>query len=160
MPQIVTADIRDHLADHALSLGVFSQVLGYEPKGNAQGTAGMPLAAIWVQSLGPVPTNSGLAVTSTRVEFTFRIYSQLGLSLSSPGDERVDPALSDAAAAFIGNLSADFDLDGTVFAIDLLGMAGVPLSAKAGYANLSGQHFRIMDIVVPVIISDVWPQAG
>lgn len=160
MANIVTADIRDHLADHALALGLFSQVLGYEPKGNVQGVQGMPLAAVWVQSVGPVPMNSGLATTSVRVEFTFRIYSQLGLSMSGPGDEKVDPSLSDAAAAFMFNLSGDFDLDGTVYAIDLLGMAGPALSAKAGYLNLSGTHYRIMDITVPVIISDVWPQAG
>jgi hypothetical protein len=43
--------------------------------------------------------------------------------------------------------------------VDLLGSAGAPLSAQAGYLNQDGRLFRVMTLTLPIIVNDVWDQA-
>jgi hypothetical protein len=137
------------IRDHCLTLGVFESVNMHEPEGNA----GNYVAALWVQTVDPVKS-SGLATTSLRVAFTLRIYSNI---VAKPADE-IDPNLASAVSAVMEGLSADFTLAEQVREIDLLGQFGVGLSAKAGYLNLSGQLYRVMDITVPLIVDDVFDQ--
>ena len=141
--------LMNSIVSHCLTLGVFESVNMHEPEGNA----GNYFAALWVQSIDPVQT-SGLASTSVRVAFTLRLYSNL---VAKPGDE-VDPNLAGAVSDVMEGLSADFTLAEQAREIDLLGQYGLGLSAKAGYLNLSGAVYRVMDITVPVIVDDVFDQ--
>lgn len=143
------ASLMNSIVDHCLTLGVFEAVNMHEPEGNA----GNYMAALWVQSVDPVQS-SGLDVTSVRVAFTLRIYSNL---VAKPLDE-IDPNLASAVSLVMEGLSADFTLAEQVREIDLLGQYGLGLSAKAGYLNLSGALYRVMDITVPVIVDDVFDQ--
>jgi hypothetical protein len=43
--------------------------------------------------------------------------------------------------------------------VDLLGMAGTPLGAEAGYMQQDSVWFRIADITVPVIVNDAFAQS-
>jgi hypothetical protein len=141
--------LMNSIVDHCLTLGVFESVNLHEPEGNA----GNYFAALWVQSIDPLQT-SGLTTTTVRVAFTLRIYSNI---VAKPGDE-IDPNLAGAVSDVMEGLSADFTLTEQVREIDLLGQYGPGLSAKAGYLNLSGQLYRVMDITVPLVVNDVFDQ--
>jgi regulator of RNase E activity RraA len=54
--------------------------------------------------------------------------------------------------------TGDFTLDGLVREVDLLGQHGVPLSCLAGYLTIDKKMMRVVDINVPLIVSDAWSQ--
>lgn len=146
------AGILDAVVSHALTLGLFERVNAYE----ATSPPGHGLtAAVWVQDVTPVPARSGLASTSIRAAFTVRIYTSM---LQDPPDA-IDPAMVQATDALMGAYSGDFTLGGVVANVDLLGAHGAPLRAQAGYVNMDGALYRIIDITLPMVINDVWEQA-
>jgi hypothetical protein len=144
--------ILNGVVSHALASGLFETVNQHEPK-SAPGNG--LTAAVWAQEIAPVATGSGLAATSGRVEFWLRIYTNM---LSEPQDA-IDPNVLTAVDTLMTAYSADFTLGDQVKDIDLLGEHGTPLSAKAGYLNQDGKLYRVMDIVLPLIINDIWAQS-
>ncbi|MCI0687227.1 MAG: hypothetical protein L0Y54_08330 [Sporichthyaceae bacterium] len=141
------------VASHAAALGVFERVLKHEPK-SAPGNG--LTAAFWADSIRPVPARSGLASTAVRLELTGRIYLNM---LADPQDD-IDTRLLVAADALMAAYSGDFELGGQVANVDLLGAHGDPLSADAGYLEQDGKFFRIMTIILPLVINDLWGQAA
>lgn len=144
--------ILDKIQSHAAATGMFERVNTHEPK-NAPGN-GLTVA-IWVDTISPVPAHSGLSVTTGRVAFAIRIYSAM---LQEPQD-MIDPNLVAAVDTLMGLYSGDFTLGDSVRNVDLLGQAGSPMSAQAGYLEQDRKLFRVMTINVPVIINDIWEQA-
>lgn len=138
--------------DVASTSGLFERTAGHEPK-NPPGKG--ITWALWVSNISPVPTDSGLAVTTARVEFTVRLYMPM---LTEPQDS-IDPALTQATASLMVSYSGAFTLGGLVRNIDLLGQTGPAMSARPGYASHSGTIYRIYDIALPVIVNDVFAQA-
>lgn len=147
MPAIISA-----LISHAQSLGVFASVNAHEPK--AAPTNGLT-GALWVDEITPAPRRSGLASTSFRLAFNFRVSMNM---LADPQDE-IDPAVLTAVMLLLRAYAGDFELGGQVAFIDLLGAHGAPLSAKAGYMPQDGRLYRVMTIAIPVVINDVTDQA-
>lgn len=145
------AGIFDKVQSHAMQLGLFEQVNTHEPK-SAPGKG--LRCAIWVQQIGPLPAASGLAETSSRVEFSVRIFQSM---LSEPMDA-IDPAMLSAVDVLIGAYSGDFTLGGAIRDVDCLGAYGTPLSAQAGYINQDGKLFRVMTITLPCVVNDAWTQ--
>ena len=146
--------ILDTLQSHAAASGYFDGPVGtHEPK---QAPGNGLSCAIWVQSIGPTPGSSGLAATSGRIELNVRLFTSM---LQEPQDA-IDTNLLLAVDALLAAYSGDFELGGNVRAVDLLGEAGTALSAKAGYLNQDGKEFRVMTIVLPVLINDIWGQAA
>lgn len=158
---INVASILSKIESHAMSLGRFERVNRHEPK-NAPGNG--LTCAIWIQEIGPVPSGSGLTVTTGRLAFMERLYSNM---IQEPQDA-IDPNIIEATDALMGAYSVDFDfsiVDGvqgepTIRNIDLLGQAGTPLSARAGYVNISNVMYRAMDISLPLIVNDIWTQGA
>lgn len=144
--------IRDMVVTHALESGYFERVNTHEPK-NSPGNG--ISAAIWVRSLGPVKT-SGLAQTSGLLVFNIRVTNNM---LAEPQDE-IDANLLDAVSGLMNLYSGDFELGGNVRNVDLLGMAGVPMSMETGYLNQDGKMLRAMVITLPLIVNDVWSQVA
>lgn len=144
--------ITDRVASHAMSLGLFERVNTHEPK-NAPGN-GLSLA-VWVDAIGPVPSSSGLHSTTGRVALMARVFTSM---LQEPQDT-IDANLVDAVSALLVAYSGDFTLGNTIRNVDLLGQAGAPLSAQAGYINQDGKLFRVMTILLPIVVNDVWEQA-
>jgi hypothetical protein len=144
--------ILDALQSHAAATGLFDQVAGHEPK-NPPGN-GLN-CAFWIQDIGPVPSASGLAVTSGRLEFTGRLYS----SFMQKPEDAIDPNLVAAVDVLMTAYSGDFELGGNVRNIDLLGQAGTPLGARAGYLPMTGATYRVITITIPAIVNDLWGQA-
>lgn len=153
MAGLNTASLVDELVSKAMQLGVFEKVNTHEPK--SRPATGMT-AAVWVDHIQPFTQGSGLNTTSVIVGFTFRIYQS---AFSEPQDA-IDPRVMQATDTLLERYSGNFTLGGVVREVDLLGEAGTPLSAQAGWLNLDGTIFRIMDVNLPVIISDVWSQNG
>lgn len=145
-----TTTIRDALVSHALESGHFEQVNEHEPK-NAPGSG--ITAAVWVDRIEPA-RSSGLAVTSARMVFNVRLYQ----NFRSQPEDAIDPALVAALDALMTAYSSDFTLGSNVRCVDLLGMAGVPLSAEAGYLEQDRTIFRVVTITLPLIVNDAWEQ--
>jgi hypothetical protein len=139
------------VADHASRLGKFERVNMHEPK-NAPGN-GLTVA-IWSQEIGPVPAGSGLSSTTARIAVFVRVMQPM---VAEPQD-MIDPNLVSAVDALMTAYSGDFDLGGRIRNVDLLGQAGVPLSAQAGYLEQDRKQYRVMTITVPLIVNDVWEQ--
>jgi hypothetical protein len=151
----VTA-IMNGITDPMLRSGLFRKVNRHEPKSSpvtkVAGQAGL-VAAVWVQRVRPV-LSSGLASTTALVVMQVRLYTSM---LSEPADE-IDPEMLTATSKLLQIFSGDFELDGNVRNIDLLGANGIPLEAQAGYLTISKEPLRIMDITLPLIVNDVWEQ--
>jgi hypothetical protein len=153
MTGLNTAALVDEIASTAMQLGLFEKVNIHEPK--SQPGNGMT-AAVWVEQIQPIAQASGLNSTSVLVLFTFRIYQS---AFAEPQD-MIDPNVMRAVDTLLEQYSANFTLSGTVREIDLLGEFGTPLSAQAGWLNVDGKIFRIMDVNLPVLINDVWTQVS
>jgi len=143
----------DALQSHALASGLFERVNTHEPK-NAPGRG--LTAALWADNLAPETGGSGLASTNARIVFNLRIYTNM---VSEPQDA-IDPMMLAAVDTLLEKYSADFTLGGSIQAVDLLGKAGVPLSAQAGYINQDGQMMRTYTITLPVIINNAFTQTA
>jgi hypothetical protein len=148
-----TAGILDQIVSHALSSGWFERVNQHEPK-SAPGN-GLS-CAVWLESIGPPRSGSGLSSTSGRLVFSVRLYTSM---LADPADA-IDPLLMSACDALLTAYSGDFELGATVRAIDLLGMSGDPLSARAGYLAQDNKLFRVLTITLPLIVNDLWAQVA
>jgi len=136
----------------AARLSVFDRTpIAHEPR-NAPG-AGKSFA-LWWGRITPYPRGSGMAAVSGVVTFHGRIYKSL---LSKPEDD-IDPDLLNATCALIAAYSGGFTLGETVLAVDLLGMSGQVLDAQPAYLEQDGKHFRIAELTIPVIISDMWTE--
>lgn len=143
--------IFDAVVSDAQASGYFDKVNLHEPKRKP----GMRLtAAIWVQNLKPIPLASGLNSTSALVLFMLRIYSNM---LQEPQD-MIDRNMLKASSHLMRRYHDDFDFGGAIRNVDLLGAFGVALEAQAGYLEQDNTMFRIMDITIPCIVNDVWPQ--
>jgi len=142
--------ILDAVGSHAAASGRFEGVYGHEPK-NAPGKG--LTAAAWVDHIRPA--GSGLKSTSALIVLNVRLYSSM---IQEPQDA-IDPELTDALSDLITAYSGDFTLGGLLRNVDLLGMSGIPLSARAAYMEQDHKVFRIYDITVPCIVNDAFEQA-
>jgi hypothetical protein len=149
MGEILPVGILKALATHAKKLGVFQSVMQYEP------TTELPLGeavtlAVWGGPIRPVIT-SGLDAFSWRVEIVGRIFTN---SMAKPMD-RIDPRLFRATSVFLSSLAGNFDLGGQIRHVDFLGSSGDGVNGTPGYVEISGKHYRIMDLRIPLILNDV-----
>jgi hypothetical protein len=138
----------------AQALGIFDAVAGHEPVSPPPETG--LYAAAWASDLTTVPRRSGQATTSARLEITIRVYRNAGQVTLIDGDS-VDPAILDAVDQLIGALIGDFDL-GEGVELDVLGAHGAGIGAKAGWMRQDTAQVRVMDVTVPIISDDLWPQ--
>lgn len=146
-------DVYDAVVSDVQRSGYFDKVNKHEPKlGQRTGMT----AAVWVQTIDPVALASGLAATSARVVFMLRIFQNF---ISEPQDA-IDPRMLRAASNVMRRYHDDFDFEGVIRNVDLLGAFGIALAGVAGYVEDGGKHYRVIDITVPCIVNDVWPQVN
>lgn len=143
--------IFDAVVSDAQASGYFDKVNMHEPK--RAPNSGIT-CAIWAQSIEPIALISGLAATSGRIVFTLRIYANM---MKDPPDG-IDPNMLKAVSNLMRRYHDDFDFAGTIRNVDLLGAHGIALSAVAGYLEVDKKEFRIMDMTIPCLINDIWPQ--
>lgn len=143
--------IFDAVVSDAQMSGYFDKVNQHEPK--RAPNSGVT-CAIWVQSIEPLALISGLATTSGRIVFTLRMYTNM---LKDPPDA-IDPTMMRAMSNLMRRYHDDFDFAGTIRNVDLLGAHGIALSAVSGYLEIDKKEFRIVDLTIPCLVNDIWPQ--
>ncbi len=141
------------IESHFAASGFYSSVNTHEPK-NAP-TGGLT-AAIWLQRIRPSDLDSGLSKTSAVVTFMARTY--LGM-VTEPQDD-IDPQMAAVADDMMSRLSGDFTLGETVRNIDLLGSQEDRFEAVAGYVEVGGTMYRVIDITIPCVVNDAWDQSA
>jgi hypothetical protein len=52
----------------------------------------------------------------------------------------------------------NFDFGGVIRNVDLLGITGRQLRYDAGYFEDETAKYRVVDITIPCIVNDIWPQ--
>lgn len=147
----VFEDVTDIAVSHIQALGVFEAVNGHEPK-SSPGTG--ITCAVWVDSLQPDPTTSGVNASAGLLVLNARIYT----SMTQQPEDAIDPAVLRACGRVIEAFSTDLTFEGLLLSVDPFGMAGVRMEARAGYLNHSGGMYRVMTITIPLIIDALWPQ--
>lgn len=147
--------IFDKVVSFAMSSGRFDNVNQHEPK-NAPGNG--ISCSVWINTILPYRVGSGMAATTGVVQLNERLYTNFR---SQPFD-MIDPNITAAACDIISTLTANFDFGGDagVRNVDLLGATGTPLSAQAGYVEIDKQMFRVMTVVIPVIVNDMFVQGA
>jgi hypothetical protein len=147
---IAFRDARDAIASYAAQSGYFDRVMLHEPK-SAPGK-GLTLA-IFAADFSPIQS-SGLSSTSVRMT----INAQLRCSMTREPQDDIDLDLIEAADALCAEISGDFDLGASVRSVDLLGQHGATLGGIPGYITHDGHMYRVIDVMIPCLISDVWEQ--
>lgn len=137
----------------ARQLNIFEVVYAFEPKA---APTSLPALAVWWDHIVPVAAVSGLSATSGRVSLRGRIYKNF---MSRP-EGQIDVELLSLTSTLIGAYSGGFTFGGTVMEVDLLGAHGEQLAARSGYIEHDGRHFRVAEVNIPVIISDLWTQVA
>ncbi len=127
------------------------EIKGPPPKG-AKGIA----VWLYLDYIGPAVDQSGLTSTTGRIVFVARLLTPM---IQKPED-KIDTNIGMAAAKVIEVLSGDFELGGSARCVDLLGATGNPMFAQGGYLDLAGAMYRMFDVMIPVIINDIWDQEG
>jgi hypothetical protein len=148
------ASILDAVTSHASASGLFESVNGHESI-SSPNTGGLS-ADVWFRSIAPYAGGSGLAATSGQLVLGLRIYAS---RLQQPSDA-IDIQIVQAVDALLTAYSGDFSLDGLIREVDLLGEAGVALSADGGYLKQDDVSYRVATITLPLIINDLWEQAA
>jgi len=154
MAGIATLTIMQALESHLAASALFDTVNKHEPS-NAPVSGGLT-GAIWWDNVRPAPEHSGLPLSSAVTTFMIRVYSK---AFQKPQD-MIDPTIVAAVDALFIRLHGDYTLGGTIREIDLLGLAGPPMTANAGYVTIDGTVFRTVDITVPCLINDAWIQTA
>lgn len=132
-------------------IGVFDRVQGHEPKSPpGKGVT----ASVWLDSIMPTPADSGLATVSIRLTFQVRLY----VNMQRQPYDAIETDLLDAASQTMASYSGDFQLNGMIRNVDLLGEHGNALSAQAGYIEQDGKMFRVVTITLPLIINDQYTE--
>lgn len=145
------AEIANQVYSKISTLGYFVNIDMHEPKSAPSGDL---TVGVFVQRMQPVARASGLAMTSFRLEYVARVFKPF----KAAPEGLIDVNLAMAGAAIIGAFSGDFDLGGAVRNVDLLGADGGGLGGVAGYQTIDGTVYRIMDVLIPIVISDAFAQ--
>lgn len=143
--------ILDRITSHAMASGCFELVNGHEPT-NAPSNG--LTAAVWVDQVQPALNSSGLSSSSAVLLFYVRLYT----SLRQQPQDAIDPAMVKALDALFTAYAGDFELGGDARMVDLRGVEGHPLSARAGYLNQDQGQYRVFTITLPVIVNDAWDE--
>ncbi len=146
--------ITDAYMSHAMASGWFEAVNGHEPK-NAPNTGGLT-AAVWADDVITVGSASGLDSVTAVLVMKLRVYSSAVQEPPDAIDPNVLAAVDDLCRAYVG----DFTLGGLVRNVDVFGMYGQSLRAKAGYLQQDGALFRVMDITLPAVVNDLWEEVA
>lgn len=144
--------IFDTLAGLAQASGVFNSVLTHEPKSAPQLQDQVTLA-LWASPMRPIDS-SGLASVSMRWDISGRIFYS---AFQEPVDE-IDSRLMSAAGTYLAALCANFTLGGLVRNVDIFGQEGDRLEAVPGYLEQDKKIFRVVDLRIPLLLNDEYPE--
>lgn len=145
--------IRDRIVSLAARTGRFDKIEGHEPpSAPGRGIRG----AVWVERIAPIKMS--LNVVHAKVVVNLRVTRDL--PGASDDLDRVDPEITAAVDAVLAELASDFDLGGTVRAVDWGGSEGEAVDAPAGYFEQEDHKYRAVVIQIPILVNDAWSLGG
>ncbi len=145
--------IYDAVVGHHRATGRYEHVVGHEPKSAPDDAL---TGAIWVRRIRPIALASGLDASSAILTLMSRTYHNM---LVDPMDE-IDPAIALTVVDVMTRLHGDLTLGGLARNIDVLGQFGEAFAAQDGYIGQDGRIYRVMDLTIPVVVNDVFPQVA
>ena len=140
----------DAIASHISRTGYVNDVRIGEPTSPPDAVDKMH-AAIYMTSASVAELT--LSTTIELHVVTVRLYRRAAFG---QGDDagQVESEMALALSQISSNLIGEFDLGGTLRAIDSGGQYGTGYSATWGYVQLSSTVYRIIDITIPLIVDD------
>jgi len=149
-----TSGVLTGLQTFGQSTGRFETVMLHEPK-SAPSAGGLTLC-FWLDRTMPFAEGSGLAAVSMAMVVNARIYLKF---LAEPEDA-IDTAIAEAADALMADLCGGFTLGGLVRNVDIFGESfDKGLELEYGYLTQDGAVFRVAEMVIPMILNDVYTEA-
>lgn len=142
----------DAVASYAGQTGAFERVAQHEPKSRPGN--GMTCSA-WFSEIAPLAAASGLDAVSGLITVSMRPQTPFR---AEPADQ-IDPQIMSAVATLMAQFAGGFTLAGVVRNVDLLGQHSQGLRAKAGYVEQDKTVYRVMDVMLPLIVNDLFPEA-
>ena len=149
---LATADIRDAVVSHALSVGLFDQVNQHAPTNPPGSGLSCAITGDRISSI----RSSGLASLSARLVLNVQIFYSMQ---AEPADD-IDAVVLGAVDGLFTAYCGDFSLGGLVRKVDLIGADGEGLGAVLGYVTVDGVEYRVATITLPLVINDVWTEAS
>lgn len=143
--------VLDALTDHAERLGVFDIVM----EGDPVGLPGDQMVLSWNADSGrPERTMSGLAATSILLTVIGRTFISNKVSPMAGLERKLLVVVDTVMESF----HAQIQLGETDMHVDVLGQSGVDLRWQAGFVPVDDELYRVVDITIPVIITDMYAQ--
>ena len=133
---------------HAMKLGIFPGGVNLH---EAEAPPDKPACSFWLGPGAPDPSSSGLASTSARLTILARLFSS---RMQRPLDG-IDPAILNATFTLIGEYNATFTLGGLIRNVDVMGIRWAP-----GYLDWAGAPLRVVEVTLPLVVTDVWAQGA
>jgi hypothetical protein len=140
------ATLRDKVITKLLGTGRFQAVNGHQPLSQPVGPAS---ASVWAGPIDVVPRRSGLDTVKYRLQLFVSVY----VPLQDPLDV-VEVMVVDTSLAILDLVVTDFQLDGAVDHVDLLGTYGEPVGSSLGYLRIDQHDYRTATITIPLILAD------
>jgi hypothetical protein len=110
---------------------------------------------LWFAGLRPFRRTSGLSIVSVVVALNGRIATTLQ---QEPADD-IDVRLTDATDTLYSALAADFTFGGLIESVDIFGRSDFgPLRVDGRYLEQGDGVYRTFELVVPLIVNDVWTE--
>lgn len=142
----------DAVASYAERTGEFENpVPTHEPK--SRPGPGVT-CSVWIEEIKPIADQSGLNSVTGLITMSLRPQTPF---LQQPADQ-IDPVIMRAVGALMTLFAGGFTLGALVRNVDLLGAHSPGLSARAGYVTQDGTIYRVMDVVLPLVVNDLFPE--
>jgi hypothetical protein len=143
--------IFDEVINNVLQSGYFDIVNEHEPK-RAPGYG--LTASVWIKHISATKIGSGINYTNALVIFNLEVNTNMFEEPQNLIDRKMTKAISNLMRQY----HDDFDFNGVIRNIDLLGESGSQLSCDMGYVTIDKKIFRAGVITIPCIVNNVWPQ--
>ena len=138
------------IESHISSTGYVSNVQVGEPVSPPDANDKI-FGAIFMNSANVVELSLGTTIELHSV--TVRLHRRAAFGQGDNAGE-VEEEMALALSQISSNLIGEFDLGGTLRAIDIAGQYGSALTATWGYVTIAQTMFRIVDLVLPLIVDD------
>lgn len=143
----------DATASYAMQTGEFENpVPTHEPK--SRPGPGVT-CSVFVAGIEPIPAASGLNSVTGLVTMNVRVQTPF---LQQPADQ-IDPLIMRAGTAVMALFAANFTFTSLIRNVDLLGAYGQRMRGQLGYLTQDNTTYRVMDILLPLVVNDLFPEA-
>lgn len=147
-----TVNLLTKLGSYVKRTGRAKRVVLYDPMSQVPpGTI-----SISIRSVRAFNQISALNKTGVCIVFSIVLYID---SKAEPKDGQ-ELELMGVFDLLMQSFNEKFTLEGAVHSIDIFGRAGTPLGADFGRVEIDKVIYRVMDITLPLLVTNVWTQGS